>query len=211
MELGVQRDVDDAQAPLGVGAEDVEPLARAVALPTERVAVRSSSSSSPPSSSSSAHSGRDMTCAMVSLTLGSLSAARPSRVERAAGMAARLFSGSPPCRLRCRATMALTAARPSALEPAAIGEVLGQGPGLVAGPGLEGGDELRLVDQADLQRDQAEEEVAVGDVGHGRGSGPVGRSVGDGQLARVPPASGPARASRRVSPILGGGMGRLPG
>ena len=39
-------------------------------------------------------------------------------------------------------------------------EVLGQRPVLVAGPGLEGGDELGLVDQPVLQRQQAEEQVA---------------------------------------------------
>ena len=54
------------------------------------------------------------------------------------------------------------------VEVAAGDEVVGQGPGLVAGPGLEGGDELGLVDQAVLQGEQAEEEVAVG--GHGASS-----------------------------------------
>ena len=39
-------------------------------------------------------------------------------------------------------------------------EVIGHGPGLVAGPGLEGGDELALLDQPDLQREQSEEQVA---------------------------------------------------
>jgi hypothetical protein len=48
------------------------------------------------------------------------------------------------------------------VEVAAGEEVLGQGPGTVAGPGLEGGDELALVDQAVLERQQAEEQVAVG-------------------------------------------------
>jgi hypothetical protein len=45
-------------------------------------------------------------------------------------------------------------------------EVVGQGPGLVAGPGVEGGHELGLVDQADLEGQQAEEEVAVCVDGH---------------------------------------------
>ena len=48
-------------------------------------------------------------------------------------------------------------------------------PGLVAGPGLEGGDELALVDQPVLQREQAEEQVAVGDDG---GHGTVLQNVG---------------------------------
>src|SRR5262249_7652117 len=49
-------------------------------------------------------------------------------------------------------------------------EVLGQLAGLVASPGLEGGDELDLVDQAVLQREQTEEQVTFGgDGGHGAG------------------------------------------
>ncbi len=61
------------------------------------------------------------------------------------------------------------------VEVAAGGEVLGQGPGLVASPGLESGDELALVDQADLEGEQAEEQVAVGSAG-GHGAGlPEGR------------------------------------
>ena len=47
-------------------------------------------------------------------------------------------------------------------------EVVGQGSGLVARPGVEGGDERALVDQAVLEGQQAEEQVAVGsDWGHG--------------------------------------------
>jgi hypothetical protein len=45
--------------------------------------------------------------------------------------------------------------------------MVGQTAGLVAGPGVERGDELRLLDQPVLQGEQAEEEVAVGgDGGH---------------------------------------------
>src|SRR5262249_52458862 len=50
-------------------------------------------------------------------------------------------------------------------------------------PGPEGGDELALVDQADLQGEQAEEQVAVGgDGGHGAGlpKGRHGRWASDG-------------------------------
>ncbi len=46
-------------------------------------------------------------------------------------------------------------------------KVVVQGPGLVADPGVEGGHELDLVDQADLESQEAEEEVAVG-VGYHR-------------------------------------------
>jgi hypothetical protein len=40
-------------------------------------------------------------------------------------------------------------------------ELVGQAPGLVAGPGLKGGDKRVLVGHAVLERDQSEEEVAV--------------------------------------------------
>src|SRR5262245_25360805 len=50
--------------------------------------------------------------------------------------------------------------------------MVGQGTGLVERPRLEGGHELALVDQAVLQREQAEEQVAVsGDGGHGETPG----------------------------------------
>ena len=55
-------------------------------------------------------------------------------------------------------------------------EVVGQAPGLVARPGLEGGDELALVDQPVLKREQSEEEMAVGGGGHGMAPIVVGRS-----------------------------------
>jgi hypothetical protein len=48
-------------------------------------------------------------------------------------------------------------------------QVVGQGPQFVAPPGMECGDELRLLNQAGLQCQQAEEEMAVG----GHGSTPV--------------------------------------
>jgi hypothetical protein len=54
------------------------------------------------------------------------------------------------------------------IEVAQRDQVVGQGPRLVAGPGVERGHELRLLDQAGLQGEQAEEEMAVGvRAGHG--------------------------------------------
>jgi hypothetical protein len=41
-------------------------------------------------------------------------------------------------------------------------EMVGQGAGLVEGPGLEGGHELDLVDQAILEGEQSEEQIARG-------------------------------------------------
>src|SRR6516162_10245009 len=58
------------------------------------------------------------------------------------------------------------------LEVTATDEVVGQGAGLVQRPGLEGGHELTLVNQPDLQREQAKEQVAIsGEGGHGEAPG----------------------------------------
>jgi hypothetical protein len=48
------------------------------------------------------------------------------------------------------------------VQVAAGQQVVGQVSLLVASPGLEGGDELDLVDQAVLQREPSEEQVALG-------------------------------------------------
>jgi hypothetical protein len=78
-----------------------------------------------------------------------------------------------------------------ARQVAAGFEVIGQAPGLVAGPGLEGGDELALVDQAVLEREQTEEEMSVGGGGHGKSPIVGGRSGGSPSLG-----AGPGIASR---------------
>ncbi len=56
------------------------------------------------------------------------------------------------------------------LEIAPADQVFGQRAILLERPGLEGGDELGLVDHPVLEGDQAEQQVAVG-VGHGRAPG----------------------------------------
>jgi hypothetical protein len=49
-------------------------------------------------------------------------------------------------------------------------KVVGQAVGLFQGPGLEGGDQLGLVDQADLKGEQSEQQILLGgDGGHGSG------------------------------------------
>ena len=90
---------------------------------------------------------------------------RPSRagssrgVEGPAGMAARLFSGSLLCFLRCLDARASTGrGRSSGSEVALDDEVLGQGPGFVEDAGLEGGDQPGLVDQSVLGAQQSEEQ-----------------------------------------------------
>ncbi len=52
------------------------------------------------------------------------------------------------------------------VQVAPAGQVLGQAPRPVESPRLEGSDQLRLVDQSHLEGDEAEEEMAVGGVGH---------------------------------------------
>jgi hypothetical protein len=80
------------------------------------------------------------------------------------------------------------------IEVAPVDEVVGQGASLVERPGLEGGDEPALVDQAVLQRQQAEEQVPFG------GGGGHGASLREGRrwrrssgLRRRRPASGMRR------------------
>ena len=77
------------------------------------------------------------------------------------------------------------------VEVAPGDEVVGQRPGLVAGPGLEGGDELALVDQAVLQREQAEEEVA-------RGIESGGMMVGSERGIAARPGSKPRKGGTRL-------------
>ena len=69
------------------------------------------------------------------------------------------------------------------VQVAVVGQVVGQRPGLVAGPGLKRGDKLRLVDQADLQRDQAEEKVAISGVRPWHGSD-LRETIGPSPLPR---------------------------
>ncbi len=90
------------------------------------------------------------------------------------------------------------------IEVASAGELVGEGSHLVAGPGLEGGDELALVDQADLKRQQAEQEVAFG--GHGvppvtwSRSGPPPPGVGRSPIGWPTSVYGnPARPSSPMS------------
>ena len=80
-------------------------------------------------------------------------------------------------------------------------EVVGQGAGLVAGSVVEGGHELGLVDQPDLEGQQAEEEVAVGgDGGHGEAPGCEAASDPAGHRAGAR-----ARGERRMGRIIAHG------
>src|SRR5262249_31490638 len=85
------------------------------------------------------------------------------------------------------------------VEVTAGGEVLGQGAGLIAGPGLEGGDELALVDQAVLEGEQSEEQVAFGGGGGHGASLPGARH---GRCTVGPWRRGPAAAVRWIGSII---------
>src|SRR5262249_44827524 len=78
------------------------------------------------------------------------------------------------------------------VDVAAGDEVIGQGPYPVAGPGLEGGDELDLVDQPVLERKQAEEEMV--------GGGHVG--LRGSRMAKGIPASSPGCPVRCIDSTI---------
>ena len=80
------------------------------------------------------------------------------------------------------------------VQVAAVDEVVGKGARLVARPGLEGGDELALIDEPDLQGEQTEEEVASGSTGAMRMiSRPSGEAHGclDSDVGVLPPGHEP--------------------
>ncbi len=98
-------------------------------------------------------------------------------MERPAGTVARFFSTSPPCAATCKSARTSTAAAPGGIEVPERDQVVGQGPGLVQGPGLERGEQRRLVDQPGLQGKQPKQEMAIGShrdppMNLGRGSTP---------------------------------------
>ena len=107
VQLGVERDEDGTQAALGVGPQDAEPLAVG-GCRADRVAGGAVGVGRRRSSRSRADMGERR------LDIGIAESARLSRVERPACTAARLFSASPPCFLRCRADQGLDRARSSA-------------------------------------------------------------------------------------------------
>ena len=166
VQLLVPRDEDGAQSALGVGAEDAEPLAAArggadgvgggaigvgVAVGVEdeadecRVDLGVGDGGEAPSDRWLDPDGGE---ALLGVAVVLLEVLGGQRLDQPALLGVEMAEGP---------------------------EVVGQGAGLVAGPGVEGGHELGLVDQPDLEGQQAEEEVAVGgDGGHGTGL-PEGR------------------------------------
>ena len=197
----IQRDEHRPQPAAGVRPEDAEPLAvagrradgvgcRAVGIAVLGRAVR-----------------RRPTWPSVASMSGSPSRARLSRVDLPAGTAARLFSTSPPCCFQVDVDQRLQQRRLGVGQVAPGFEVVGQALGLVERPGLEGGDELALVDEAVLKREQSEQEMAVGGGGHGMAPIVVGRR--DAQLLtgshgprfRGRPARSPSRETTLAAPV----------
>ena len=90
-----------------------------------------------------------------------------SRVERPTARTARLFPVSPPERLDMQTGDGLDGGAARGIEVAELDEVVGQGSALVASPGGECRKQRPLVDQAVLEGQQAEEQIALGiDDGH---------------------------------------------
>ena len=123
LQLGVERDEDGAQAALGVRPEDAEPLAVAGGR-CRRSRCRCGRRRRPRSSRARSRRGRaSPRCP------GRRVRARLSRVDLPAGTAARLFSTSPPCCLRCRSPAPRPAAAVVASDVAAGDQVVGQAVG----------------------------------------------------------------------------------
>jgi hypothetical protein len=161
VELGVQRDEDGAQAAPGMGPHDPEPLAVG-GRRAQRIAGRA-----------------------VGVAVVGRGAARGDLAERPLdvrvlhggqalerGLAGGDVGQAPrdvaAVRLDVQVGQGLDH-RPLGVAQVAQGdEVVGQGSRLVAGPGMKSGHELGRLDQASLQREQAEQEVAFGgDGSHG--------------------------------------------
>ena len=146
VQLGVEGDEDGAQAALGVGSEDVKPPAVA-------------------GGRADGERGRAVAVAVVVLPgrLGSGADAGENGIEvrladhreALAGRAAGGDDGQAPLGI---AVVAAEVGGGQAVQQVAMGglevsqgdEVLGERPGLIPGPGVEGGHQRRLVDQAGL-------------------------------------------------------------
>ncbi len=161
VELAVQRDEDFAQASLGMGPEYVEPLA-----------LGGGGARGEAGGAVGIFAGASVGRAKVGergFHIGIVDA-----VQALAGRAADGDRGQAP---RCIApvpgemgTSQAFQKRPMRRVEVSQGdEMFGKGPGFVAGPRMERGDQLPLVDQAVLKREQSEEEVArwVGRRCHG--------------------------------------------
>ena len=113
-------------------------------------------------------------------------------------MAARLFSASPSCFLRCWAASASTSPRCSASRWPRAWRWSARGRALSRVQAWKADHELGVVDQPDLEGQQAEEKVAVGVSGHQvclQRRGPV-RASGSARRR------GSGDVSRRISRII---------
>ena len=174
VELGVEGNEDRTQAAPGVRPEDAEPLAvgggRANGIIAGAVGVivvvgRALRRADMPE-------GRlDVRAAGVRETFAS---------RAPDGQDGKAFTGVAAEGLEVEAGDGLDGGAARGIEVAEVDKVVGQGSALVASPGGECREQRPLVDQAVLQGEQTEEEVAIGiDGGHGDGSperpaGPAG-------------------------------------
>ncbi len=176
VELGVERDEDGAESALGVGPEDAEPQpvgsGRADGVAGGAVGVGIGAGGEP---------GDD--AIEVEVADGGERLAGGGSGGHGREAAGRVAAVLP----QVQADHGLDAESLVVVEVAAPDEVVGQGASPVAGPGLEGGDELPLVDEAVLECEQTEEQVALGgDGGH------VASSRGFGAVVRPSRPEAPA-------------------
>ena len=154
VELGIERDEDGAQAAPGMRPQDAEPLSvgggRAHGIAAGALGVV-------------AVAGRGLRRADVPegrLDLGA-AGAREALASRASdGQDGEALAGVAAERLDVQVGDGLDGGAARGIEVAEVDEVVGQGSVLVASPGGEGREQRPLVDQAVLEGQQAEEQVA---------------------------------------------------
>ena len=145
----------------------------------------------------------DPTCPSVVSTSGPPACARLSRVARPTARTARLLPGSPPSAWTCRPAMASTTARRGASRWPSSTRWSARDRPLSRVQAAKAANSASLVDQAVLQGEQTEEQVArrVGRLGHGDASQSIRaercRDNAAGPLSIVGPTRKPAQRTRR--------------
>ena len=155
IELAIEGDKDDAQAPFGMRAKDLKPLtvgrgrAHRDRGGAPGIAVRLGvAQAAGDVAESGLKIGIGEACqGMMHGSTGGDGSQAPFR------LAAMLFQVPLDQSLDSRAILCI--------ETAALDKLVGQQPALGTGPGLEARDELALVDQAVLQSEQSKQQVAV--------------------------------------------------
>ncbi len=194
IQLGIQGDEDGPQPAAGVRPEDAEPLAvgggRADGIAAGAFGIIVVSSRY--RSRADVPEGRlDVGPAGTRETLASR-APDGQGGEALAGVAAE--------GLDMQAGDGIDGGATRGIEVSEVDEVVGQRPALVASPGGEGRKQRPLVDQADLQGQQTEEEVAFGiHGGHGMR---LSKARQDSRAPGHRPRRPPSRATSRIGTII---------